>query len=457
MAKSKTRYICQECGYQALRWSGKCPECQSWNSLEEKVLNSEKEEESTALNVETAAESIDQIETETKDRIETGFGELDRALGGGIVLGSLILIGGDPGIGKSTLLLQTAYNISETGKQVLYIAGEESKRQVKLRANRLEAVSSNLYILAETNLLSVVKNTKDLEPDLIIVDSVQSMHHPNVDSTPGSVKQVKEATNKFMKLGKKNDIPIFIVGHVTKAGSIAGPKVLEHMVDTVLHFEGDPHRDYRLLRVEKNRFGSTNEVGIFSMQQEGLKEVLNPSQAFIAERPTDVSGSVIVPCLEGTRPILVELQALVSSANFGTPSRMTTGLDHRRISLILAVLEKKLGLHMETQDVYINIAGGFKLEEPALDLGLVVAIVSSFREIAVPENLAVVGEVGLSGEIRAVNQIKKRITEAEKLGFTELLIPAGNLSRLSSGVETELEIEGVSDIREVLDLILGGE
>ncbi|GAB6099817.1 DNA repair protein RadA [Halanaerocella petrolearia] len=456
MPKAKKRYICQECNYQALKWSGQCPNCQNWNTLEEKIIDpkEEKKKKKTITNVE--AEKIDQIETSVEDRLKTGFDELDRVLGGGIVPGSLILIGGDPGIGKSTLLLQSSYNLSEKYDKVLYVTGEESKRQVKLRANRLNTVGSNLYILAETNLLAVIESVKKLKPDLVVIDSIQTVHNPNLDSAPGSVSQVREATNKLRELGKKNEIPIFVVGHVTKQGAIAGPKVLEHMVDTVLYFEGDRHRNYRLLRAVKNRFGSTDEVGIFEMKQEGLEEVLNPSQAFISERPAEVSGSVIIPCLEGSRPILIELQALVSSANFGNPSRMTTGIDYKRTSLLLAVLEKKLGLHLQNQDVYINIAGGFEIDEPAIDLGVIVAVVSSFREFPVGENLAVVGEVGLSGEVRAINQVEKRVVEASKLGFKEFIVPQSNEDKLSSAY-SELSINGVSNVREVLDLILGGE
>ncbi|GAB6139201.1 DNA repair protein RadA [Halanaerobaculum tunisiense] len=453
MPKQKKRYICQECGYQALKWSGQCSNCQSWNTLEEKIINPKEEKKEERVTTSGEAKKISQIKTRVEDRLKTGFGELDRVLGGGIVPGSLILLGGDPGIGKSTLLLQAAYSLSEEYDKVLYITGEESTRQVRLRANRLETIGSSLYILAETNILTVTNSVQELEPDLVVIDSIQTVHNPNLDSAPGSVSQVREATNRLRKLGKGQGIPIFVVGHVTKQGTIAGPKVLEHMVDTVLYFEGDQHRNYRLLRAVKNRFGSTNEVGIFEMKQSGLVEVLNPSQAFISERPTDVSGSVIIPCLEGSRPILIELQALVSSANFGTPSRMTTGIDHKRVSLLLAVLEKRLGLHLQNQDVYINIAGGFQVEEPALDLGVMLAIVSSFRDLSLRDNLAVVGEVGLSGEIRAINQIKKRITEANKLGFSEFIIPDSNAQNLSSSVEG-VTINGASNVEEALDLIL---
>ncbi|AGB40169.1 DNA repair protein RadA [Halobacteroides halobius DSM 5150] len=456
MPKQKKRYICQECGYQALKWSGQCPGCDSWNTLVEEIINPKQEKKEQQVTANVNLETIDKIETKVEDRLTSNFQELDRVLGGGIVPGSLILIGGDPGIGKSTLLLQASYNISEEYDKVMYVTGEESRRQVKLRANRLEAISSSLYILAETNLLSVINSIKELNPDLVVIDSIQTIHNPNLDSAPGSVSQVRDATNRLMKLAKKDGIPVFVVGHVTKQGSIAGPKVLEHMVDTVLYFEGDRHRDYRILRAVKNRFGSTNEVGIFEMQQSGLEEVLNPSQAFIAERPEGVSGSVIIPCLEGSRPILIELQALASSANFGTPSRMTTGIDHKRVSLILAVLEKRLGLHLQNQDVYINIVGGFQVDEPAIDLGMAIAIVSSFRDVSVSEKLAVIGEVGLSGEVRAISQIEKRVKEASKLGFSQFIIPKSNLQGLSSAYQ-DLTINGVANVREVLDLILGGE
>ena len=310
-----------------------------------------------------------------------------------------------------------------------------------------------MYILAETNLLTIINNVEELNPDLLIIDSIQTIYNPNLESAPGSVSQVRDGTGRLMRLAKKNNIPIFIVGHVTKEGSIAGPRVLEHMVDTVLYFEGDRHYTYRVLRAVKNRFGSTNEIGIFEMRQGGLAEVLNPSQLFISERADNVSGSVIIPCMEGSRPILIELQSLVSSANFGTPSRMTTGVDHKRVSLLLAVLEKKLGIHIQGQDVYINIAGGFQVDEPAVDLGLIAAVVSSFRDIVIPQDFVILGEVGLSGEVRAISQIEKRINEASKLGFTKFIIPKSNSEELDY---SDIEICGVSNVYQVLDLILGG-
>lgn len=456
MAKNKKRYVCQECGYQALKWNGKCSGCNSWNTLVEEVIDVKQQKKEKKFNKQSKVQPINQIRVRKEDRVNTGFGELDRVLGGGIVAGSLTLIGGDPGIGKSTLLLQASAKISNNYDKVLYVSGEESESQIKLRADRLDAINPSLYVLAETNLLTIIKSVKDLKPDLVVIDSIQTIYNPKLESAPGSVSQVREATNRLMNLAKKNSLSIFIVGHVTKEGSIAGPKVLEHMVDTVLYFEGDRNYTYRILRAVKNRFGSTNEIGIFEMTQDGLEEVLNASQEFIAERPLDASGSVIIPCLEGTRPILIELQALVGSANFGTASRMTTGIDHKRVSLILAVLEKKLGLHIQGQDVYINIVGGFKVDEPAVDLGLVMAIVSSFRDITIPKEFVIVGEVGLSGEVRAISQIEKRINEANKLGFSEFVIPKSNEKKILD-FNSELTIHGVSNVREVLDLILGGE
>ena len=468
MAKKRKRYVCSECGYKALKWNGQCPECKSWNTLEEIVFDpdkaKEKEQQELARqesnkqgnnNSEAKIKKISDIEVTTEDRLKTGFDELNRVLGGGIVPGSLTLIGGAPGVGKSTLLLQTANNVAKNYDQVLYISGEESERQIKIRADRLLSTASDLYILAATDLNSIITQIKKMQPDLIIVDSIQTIYNPNVDSAPGSIKQVRETTNQLMDIGKRGEMPLFIVGHVTKEGSIAGPKVLEHMVDTVLYFEGDQNHSYRMLKGIKNRFGSTNEVGIFEMKQNGLEEVLNPSQTFIAERPTEVSGSVIVPCIEGSRSILAELQALVTSANFGNPSRMTTGVDHRRVSLILAVLEKRLGLNIQMDDIHINVAGGFEIKEPAIDLGLATAMVSSFRDVPIPSDFAIIGEIGLSGEVRAVNKIQKRINEASKLGFEKFILPQGNMDDLVN--DDKLTFFGVKKIGKVLDLILGGE
>ncbi|MGM0369537.1 MAG: DNA repair protein RadA [Bacillota bacterium] len=470
MAKKRKRYLCSECGHEALKWNGQCPECKSWNTLEEIIFDPDKEKEKKQEKL-AQKESMQQSEIQSKtkstvkkisdinitseDRLDTGFSELDRVLGGGVVPGSLILIGGAPGVGKSTLLLQTATKVAKSYEKVLYVSGEESERQIKIRADRLEASDSDLYILIETDLNSILKQIKKLQPDLIIIDSIQTIHDSTIDSAPGSIKQVRESTAKLIKLGKAEELPMFIVGHVTKEGSIAGPKVLEHMVDTVLYFEGDQNHSYRMLKGIKNRFGSTNEVGIFAMEQSGLREVINPSENFIAERPKDVSGSVVIPCVEGSRSILVELQALVSSANFGNPSRMTTGVDQRRVSLILAVLEKRLGLNIQMEDIHINVAGGFEVKEPAIDLGLVAAMVSSFRDNPIPSDFAIIGEVGLSGEVRAVNKIEKRVNEASKLGFSKFILPQGNISDLSKQ-DDQLSFYGIKNIRKILDLILGG-
>jgi DNA repair protein RadA/Sms len=471
MAKKRKRYLCSECGHEALKWNGQCPECKSWNTLEEIVFDPDKEKEKkqeklakkesmqqSGLKSKTKStvKRISDINITSEDRLDTGFSELDRVLGGGVVPGSLILIGGAPGVGKSTLLLQTATKVAKNYEKVLYVSGEESERQIKIRADRLEASDSDLYILIETDLNSILKQIKKLQPDLIIIDSIQTIHDPTIDSAPGSIKQVRESTAKLIKLGKAEELPMFIVGHVTKEGSIAGPKVLEHMVDTVLYFEGDQNHSYRMLKGIKNRFGSTNEVGIFAMEQSGLREVINPSENFIAERPEDISGSVVIPCVEGSRSILVELQALVTSANFGNPSRMTTGVDQRRVSLILAVLEKRLGLNIQMEDIHINVAGGFEVKEPAIDLGLVAAMVSSFRDNPIPSDFAIIGEVGLSGEVRAVNKIEKRVNEASKLGFSKFILPQGNMSDLSNKQDEQLSFYGIKNISKVLDLILGG-
>jgi DNA repair protein RadA/Sms len=462
VAKKKKRYICQKCGYEALKWSGQCSGCNSWNTLVEEIYDKQEEKEKEKLKKEFKKQDkpdrISEIKATEVERLETGICELDRVLGGGIVPGSLTLIGGAPGIGKSTLLLQVANKISRIYNKVLYISAEESKQQIKLRAKRLKVFTQELYVLAETNYFLLEEEIKKMQPDLVVVDSIQTIHDPDYSSAPGSVTQVRECTGKLMQLAKTEGISIFLVGHVTKEGGIAGPRVLEHMVDTVLYFDDDGHHLYRVLRGVKNRFGSTNEIGIFEMKKEGLVEVLNPSQRFVSERPTGVSGSVVVASLEGSRPILVEVQALVSSANFGNPTRMTSGVDSKRVSLILAVLEKKLGFHIQGEDVHINIAGGVHIDEPGIDLGMAVAIMSSFRDLPVPDNLLVFGEIGLSGEIRAVSQIERRIKEAAKLGFDRFLVPENNLTSLDLNVkDLNIEMLGVSKINEVLDLILGGE
>ncbi|MBM7624988.1 DNA repair protein RadA [Sporohalobacter salinus] len=462
MAKKKVRYVCEECGYEALKWNGQCAGCGSWNTLVEKIYDKkeEKKKKQKKVKIKTGNKSqqIDQITTATTNRLKTGISELNRVLGGGIVPGSLILIGGAPGTGKSTLLLQLSHQIGSKYGKVLYVSAEESKHQVKLRADRLQVSNSDLYVFTATDYFTIEEEVKDLDPELVIVDSIQTIYDPDYDSVPGSVKQVRECTGKLMRLAKTEGIPVFLVGHVTKEGSIAGPKMLEHMVDVVLYFDNEQQQLYRILRSAKNRYGSTNEIGIFEMKQKGLIEVLNPSQHFITERPKGVPGSVIVPCLEGTRPILVEVQALTSTANYGSPTRMTSGVDHRRVSLILAVLEKHLGLYLQGEDININVAGGMQIEEPGIDLGIAVAIISSFRDLALPDDLLVLGEIGLAGEVRAVSRIENRIHEARKLGFNQFIIPEGNLSSLELDVDDlEIEIFGIEQVSDVLDLILGGE
>lgn len=453
MAKAKTRFRCQECGYETLKWFGQCPGCKQWNTLvEEMITSSAKSKSQLAVN---RPQSIVDIQIDSYPRLKTLFSELDRVLGGGIVPGSLILIGGDPGIGKSTLLLQVADYIAHQYGKVLYVTGEESRSQIRLRAERLQTAFADLYIQAETNIFAIEEGMMTTKPVLAIVDSIQTVFNPDMSSAPGSVSQVRECAAYLMRIAKEKGIPIFIVGHVTKEGNLAGPRVLEHMVDTVLYFEGERHHTYRILRSVKNRFGATNEIGIFEMRQIGLLEVLNPSEAFLSERPQDAPGSVVISSLEGSRPLLVELQALVSSANFGTPQRMTAGVDYNRVSLVLAVLEKKVGLYIQSQDVYINIAGGVRLSEPALDLGIAIACASSYRERPIDPKMAIIGEIGLAGEIRAVNQVDVRIKEAKKLGFLKVMLPWNNYQSLD--FDPQMELIGVKNLQEALTMILGGE
>ena len=458
MAKNKTRFICQECGHESIKWYGQCPGCQEWNTLVEEVYNPKEEKKvkkAVTSSILNKPQPIKDVDTNQYQRLKTLSSELDRVLGGGIVPGSLILIGGDPGIGKSTLLLQVADQIAEEYGKVLYVTGEESSNQTRMRAERLDTISDELYIQAENNIYTIEKGIKEVFPELVIIDSIQTIFNPDVSSAPGSVSQVRETSGYLMRIAKEKGIPIFIVGHVTKEGNLAGPRVLEHMVDTVLHFEGDRHHSYRLLRAIKNRFGSTNEIGIFQMTQSGLVEVPNPSEVFLSERPENAPGSVVIPSLEGSRPILVELQALASPANFGTPQRMTTGVDRNRVALILAVLEKKVGMYIQSQDVYINIAGGIRLSEPALDLGIAVACASSYREIPINSEVAMIGEVGLAGEIRAVQQIDIRVREAKKLGFNRVIMPWSNYKALD--FDPDVDVVGVKNLSEALSLLLGGE
>ena len=391
---------------------------------------------------------------DAKERFSTCIDELDRVLGGGIVKGSLVLVGGDPGIGKSTLLIQVSSNVANSGKKVLYISGEESESQIKMRAQRLGINSDNLYIFAENNLSLIEAQLDNIKPDLIILDSIQTVYSPEISSAPGTVSQIKEGTSKFMKISKKMGISTFIVGHVTKEGSLAGPKLLEHMVDTVLYFEGERYNTYRLVRAVKNRFGSTNELGVFEMRDLGLVELENPSKILISEKPKDVAGSVIISTVEGTRPMLLEMQALVSPTSYGIPKRTATGVDYNRVGMLLAVLEKRVGLQIQNQDVYLNIVGGIKINEPSIDLGIVIAIASSFRNVAVDETIAVTGEVGLTGEVRAVSFIEKRIAECKKLGFTKIVIPRNNYEVVKD--TKGIEIWPVDNLRQAINIVLGG-
>lgn len=457
MAKIKTKYVCQECGYENSKWLGKCPECSKWNTFVEEIEEKRSKSNKEVFVIDKSSSrplNINSIETIKEQRFSTCINELDRVLGGGVVKGSLVLVGGDPGIGKSTLLIQVASNVANSGKKVLYISGEESASQIKMRAQRLGIQSDNLYIFAENNLSIIEAHLESVNPDLIIVDSIQTVFSPEITSAPGTVSQIKEGTSRFMKISKKMGISTFVVGHVTKEGSLAGPKVLEHMVDTVLYFEGERFNTYRLIRAVKNRFGSTNELGVFEMRELGLIELENPSKILIAEKPKDVAGSVIISTVEGTRPMLLELQALVSPTSFGIPKRTATGVDYNRVSLLMAVLEKRVGMQIQNQDVYINVVGGLKVNEPSIDLGIVMAIASSFRNIPIDGNVAITGEVGLTGEIRAVSFIEKRIAECKKLGFTKIVIPKSNYEAVKD--VKGIEICPVDSVRQAINIVLGG-
>ena len=459
MAKVKSKYVCQNCGYENPKWLGKCPECLQWNTfveeIEEKMTPRQESLAKQASRSTSRPVSINSIAPKREERFSTSIPELDRVLGGGVIPGSLVLVGGDPGIGKSTLLLQVSNNVAETGKKVLYISGEESENQIKMRAKRLKVSSDNLYIYTENNLAAIELQIAEVEPDMVIVDSIQTMISPEINSAPGTISQIKEGTSKFMKISKSKSISTFIVGHVTKEGALAGPKLLEHMVDTVLYFEGERYNTYRLLRAVKNRFGSTNELGVFEMKSDGLVELENPSKVLIAEKPNDVSGSVIVSTVEGTRSMLLELQALVAPTNFGYPRRTTTGVDNNRVALILAVLEKVIGMQVQSQDVFVNIIGGLRINEPSMDLGIALAVASSFRNIPVDASVVVTGEIGLTGELRTVSFIEKRIMECEKLGFKKMVIPKGNyLEEFKK--DYRIELVPVYNLGQAIREVLGG-
>lgn len=450
MAKGKgTIFFCQDCGNESSKWLGQCPACKGWNTFVEEPVIKKSAKGSKIKSERKEPSYLADIVMDNEDRTFTGINELDRVLGGGIVAGSLILVGGDPGIGKSTLLLQVCKNLTND-KKVLYISGEESLKQIKIRAQRLGEFSKDLLLLCETSLDLIEETIEKIKPDVVVIDSIQTMYKEDVSSAPGSVSQVRESTSALMQIAKGAGVSIFIVGHVTKEGVVAGPRVLEHMVDTVLYFEGDRHAAYRILRGVKNRFGSTNEIGVFEMRETGLIEVSNPSEFMLDGRPEGASGSVVTCSMEGTRPILLEIQALVCKTNFGFPKRTAAGTDFNRVNLLMAVLEKRLGLHMGECDAYINIAGGIKINEPALDLGIVMAIVSSYKNRSIDDKTIIFGEVGLSGEVRAVNMSEQRIQEAKKLGFETCILPKVSLK----GLKIEgIRLIGVSNVKEAIDFI----
>mgnify|MGYP001944319840 CR=1 FL=1 len=440
MAKAKVSFFCQQCGYESPKWMGKCPGCSAWNTMVEELRSPASKGVSFSANLteKKPVQPIRRIEGGDEPRWKTDLDEFNRVLGGGIVHGSLILVGGDPGIGKSTLLLQVSDSIARQHKKVLYVSGEESPVQTRMRAERLGTLSDDLFLLCETNLEWIGEALETLEPDLLIIDSIQTVYHPQVTSAPGSVAQVRECTGMLMRWAKTKGIATIVVGHVTKEGAIAGPRMLEHMVDCVLYFEGEPHHTYRMLRSVKNRFGSTNEIGMFEMSDAGLKEVTNPSELFLSERPTGASGSAVTASMEGTRPLLLEMQALVAPTHFPSPRRMATGYDYNRLSMIMAVLEKRMGIALQHHDAYLNVAGGVKLVEPAVDLAVAVSIVSSFRDCPTDPNDVFIGEIGLTGEVRAVSKVEWRVREAHKLGFKRVFLPASGMKGWQPSFEMEL-------------------
>ena len=455
MAKSKSLYICSECGYESAKWYGKCPGCGEWNTMNEQVVSVSAGSSKAKRNSGAYAAKVmrlNEISGDIERRISTGVSEFDRVLGGGIVEGSLVLISGDPGIGKSTILLQICEHLGKS-RNVLYVSGEESASQIKLRAGRLGVTTENLGILAETDIGVIVETIKTSKPDVVIIDSIQTMVYDEISSTAGSITQVRECTNILMHLAKSLEIPILVVGHVNKDGAIAGPKVLEHIVDTVLYFEGERNYSYRILRGVKNRFGSTNEIGVFEMKQNGLQEVENPSLLMLSGRPKNVSGTCVACVMEGSRPILAEVQGLVTATGFGTPRRMSTGFDYNRMAMILAVLEKRAGYYFNSMDTYINVIGGLRLDEPAADLTVAMSLVSSLKDIVVKDDIIAFGEIGLAGEIRAVNNCEQRISESVRLGFDKCIIPFHNYKGLSKNIKVSADIVPVRSVREAFNAI----
>ena len=448
MAKPKIKYICSNCGYESLRWVGKCPECENWNSFTEEIIETPKRQ-LARYSGKVSMSKIKDIVAGEEDRLKTGINEFDRVLGGGLMPGSVVLLGGDPGIGKSTLAMQAAGNVKD---KVLYVTGEESEKQIKIRASRLKIKSDNFYVLAETDLNLIIAGINDLKPALVIIDSIQTMYRSELENSPGTVTQIRECTSLLMEEAKKKHYCILIVGHVTKEGIIAGPKLLEHIVDTVIQFEGESHHSFRILRSQKNRFGSTNEIGVFEMHEDGLFEVKNPSELFLSEREKEKSGSVITSSMEGTRPILLEVQALVTPSNYGNPQRVATGFDYRRLSILLAVLEKRGNYRLSATNVFLNMAGGLKIFEPAVDLAVCCSIVSSLLDKVVDNNSVLVGEVGLGGEVRSVGHIEKRIQEAERLGFSRIIIPKTNLKGLNP--RNKIKLVAVDNLVEAISNIL---
>lgn len=453
MAKAKTVFFCKECGNESSKWLGQCPACKQWDTMVEQKIEKNIYKSSNRRTVsDNKAVILSQVSSKEDERMTTNIGELDRVLGSGIVKGSLVLVGGDPGIGKSTLLLQMCRELASIGKKVLYVSGEESTVQIKMRADRLGEFKGDMLLLSETNLDTVLDNIDEIKPEIVVIDSVQTMFKEDVNAAPGSISQVKETTNVLMHIAKEKGIATFIVGHVTKEGTVAGPRVLEHMVDTVLYFEGENQASYRMLRAVKNRFGSTNEIGVFEMQREGLVEIPNPSKYMLQGKPEDEPGSVVTTAIEGTRTILVEIQALVCRTSFNFPRRTSAGTDFNRVNLLLAILEKRLGMKLAECDAYVNIAGGMKVTEPAVDLALIMAVISSYRNVPISGRTIIFGEVGLTGEVRAVSQASQRVSEAIKIGFEKIIMPKANLPIQDVDV-SEINIIGVSNIREALQAV----